>query len=297
MPTKLPVGLKVRAVGTREAEGDVVLLSPRVKARGVTRLSELPDGGRVGTSSVRRAAMIRRQWKGLRVVDCRGNVPTRIRKLEAASTDSASEGGVGEEGGGEFDAIILAAAGVKRLGLEEKVDEWLGWGTGMGHAVGQGALGVEWREGDEWVEEILEQVEKETGSRGRWEGEAERGLLRVLEGGCSVPVGVECSWDQEGLGEPKNDENTNLAHEPEGIRDQAMDTRVGKLGYLTLKAMVVSVDGGRCVHGEQRIWVSNDREAEECGIATARQLVEHGAEEILKDIELNRGMLKDMDNA
>lgn len=233
-------------------------------------LRAIPPPARVGTSSIRRAAMLRRCLPaGVEIVDCRGNVGTRLRKLDRPTEQEATEL--------RYDALVLAGAGVQRLGLAERIDGWLGWEDGVGHAVGQGAVAVEWREGDQWVEGLLEALE-EGGDRGerrrvRWEGEAERALLRVLEGGCSVPVGVDCRWE-----------------ECDG------DGREG-LMMMVLRGMVVSVDGERCVEGEKRKLVGSDADAEDCGMQCAQELVEKGAGEILKEIELNRGMLRGQDNA
>ena len=213
--------------------------------------------------------MLRRCLPGVEVIDCRGNVGTRLRKLDQPTESEKRELG--------YDALVLAGAGVQRLGLAGRIDGWLGWEDGVGHAVGQGLVGVEWREGDEWVEGMLEGLEDgdgDGGRRARWEGEAERALLRVLEGGCSVPVGVDCRWEEDdGGGE-------------------------GGMGMMMLlRGMVVSVDGERCVEGEKRRLVGSDADAEDCGMQCARELVEKGAEEILKEIELNRSMLRGQDNA
>ncbi|KAL8749089.1 MAG: hypothetical protein Q9199_007902, partial [Rusavskia elegans] len=156
------------------------------------KLSDLPTNSIVGTSSIRRSAMIRRRYPHLRIQDVRGNIGTRLRKL-----DDPAYG---------FDCIILAATGLQRLGLGERISEWLDPGPeeeeegkgAMLYAVGQGGIGLEIREGDEWVQGLLEGREGQRGvvvNRVSWECQAERSLLRTLEGGCSVPVGVSCSWD------------------------------------------------------------------------------------------------------
>ncbi|KAL8803659.1 MAG: hypothetical protein Q9182_003074 [Xanthomendoza sp. 2 TL-2023] len=162
------------------------------------RLADLPPGSVVGTSSIRRSAMIRRRYPSLRIQDVRGNIGTRLRKLDDPALG--------------FDCLILAAAGIQRLGLGDRISEWLNpsgedeagaserEGKSMLHAVGQGAVGLEVREGDEWVHGLLEGRDGQRGAvvkRVSWECQAERSLLRTLEGGCSVPVGVSCSWDEE----------------------------------------------------------------------------------------------------
>ncbi|KAL8946346.1 MAG: hypothetical protein Q9222_007242, partial [Ikaeria aurantiellina] len=169
------------------------------------RLADLPPNSVVGTSSIRRCAMIRRRYPTLRIQDMRGNVGTRLRKLDDPALG--------------FDCLILAGAGIQRIGLGDRVSEWLDptddgggaggekkkeeeeeWkGSGLLHAVGQGAIGLEVREGDEWVSGLLEGREGQQGvvvNRVSWECQAERSLLRTLEGGCSVPVGVSCLWEK-----------------------------------------------------------------------------------------------------
>lgn len=230
-------------------------------------------GGTVGTSSVRRAAMIRRGYPGLEIKVVRGNVGTRLRKL-----DSVEEG---------YDALILAGAGVLRLGLGERIGSWVGREEGMMHAVGQGALGVEYREGDIWVESFLSEILRKGSIRGDgvgrrvgWECAAERRMLGVLEGGCSVPVGVETEW--EDLQQDSGVEDPYL-YSLASTSDQA------DCGTLLMRAMVLSVDGSECVEGERRQKVSSMAEAEECGFELARDLVNKGAGKILEKITADRG--------
>lgn len=261
VPTKLVSGCVVRAVGAHEDPRDVLVMRAGRQPAGVTTLQELLDtgGGVVGTSSVRRAAMIRRRYPSLRIKDVRGNVGTRLRKL-----DAESEG---------YDCLVLAGAGVLRLGLGDRITSWLGKDEGMLHAVGQGALGVEFREGDDWVEGLLAVGE---GSRKMgWACTAQRMLLGCLEGGCSVPVGVETEWEDA--------EPDEAGHHKEAD---------GDVGILVMRAMVLSVDGSECVEGERRHRVGSDAEAEECGFEMAKDLVARGAGAILEKITLNRGMVE-----
>lgn len=280
VPTKLVEGCVVRAVGEREESRDCAVMSTRRKGR-ERRLGELEDGAVVGTSSVRRAAMIRRRYPGLVIKDVRGNVGTRLRKLDS------------EEGG--YDCLVLAGAGVQRLGLQERVSSWLGREEGMLGAVGQGVLGVEYREGDEWVEKmVLGLVVERVG----WGCLAERMLLRCLEGGCSVPVGVETTWEDA---DPKDADPET----PFGDRDQetlsSNDTvsshPSNKSSILTLHAMVVSLDGQTCVSSSRRQRVHGDADAEECGFELAKDLVDKGAGAILEKIGLNRGKIQDAGGA
>lgn len=281
-------------MGRREEARDAVVMNERIAKEGMSSLGDLQEGGVVGTSSVRRAAMIKRTYPHLRVADVRGNVHTRLRKL-----DDPANG---------FDALVLAGAGVQRLGLEGRISSWLGRGEGVLHAVGQGAIGVEWRAGDEWVEGLLGELgkgkSKREARRVRWECVVERGVLRALEGGCSVPVGVECQWEEgappskervvSGGGKPVQG-NEGFEND-DAIPDSGCDADADG-GYLVMRAMVVSLDGLECVEGEERCYVSSDAEGEECAMRMYTQLVEKGAERILKEITLNRGMIRGQDGA
>lgn len=293
VPTLLPRGFVCTAVGAREEARDAVVMSARRAAQGWKTLADLPHAGVVGTSSVRRAAMIRRSYPHLVIQNVRGNVPTRIRKADDPELG--------------FDAVVLAGAGVQRLEMGERISCWLGDGDGVLHAVGQGAIGVEWREADAWVEGLLERAGRGKGDRRvRWEVVAERSLLRALEGGCSVPVGVDCVWEEappaDGA-EAAND--TQEEQEPttrngaysadDAIPATSNDHSHG--GILTVRAMVVSLDGKQCVQGLQRHRVSSDQDAEDLSFRLYKELVDKGAENILKEIRLNRGMIEGQDGA
>lgn len=262
----------MQAVGGRENPRDVFVVRAG-RPGDVGSLQALLDtgGGTVGTSSVRRAAMIRRGYPGLGIKDVRGNVGTRLRKL-----DSVEEG---------YDALILAGAGMLRLGLGGRIASWVGREEGMMHAVGQGALGVEYREGDLWVESLLDEILRKGNTTGDglrqrvlWECTAERRMLGVLEGGCSVPVGVETEWED--------------LQQDGGVEDPYSLASAGgeaDTGTLIMRAMVLSVDGSECVEGERRQKVSSTVEAEECGFELARDLGNKGAIKILEMITADRG--------
>lgn len=212
-----------------------------------------------------------RGFPGLVCRDVRGNVGTRLRKLE--------ESRVGEGG---YSCLILAAAGVQRLGLGGRVSAFLGGGRWLG-AVGQGALGVECREGDGRVRAVLEGL----GHGLSWlECLAERSLLRTLEGGCSVPIGVETEW--EGDGEGEGDGGGGKGKGKDGDGDG---------GVLLMRAIVLSVDGKEAVEGERRQMVRNAQDADECGWQMAQELVEKGAGRILEKITLNRAVIAEQDGA
>lgn len=168
MPSELPDGLVLGAVPEREDPRDAWVCA---EGHGVTLLADLTPGATVGTSSLRRQAQILAQRPDLRVVPIRGNVGTRLSKLDE-----------GVEG---MTAIVLACAGLRRLDMADRishpfaVDEML-------PAVGQGALALELRAGDDRVAQATAALDHPTT---RWATLAERAMLATLEGGCQVPIG------------------------------------------------------------------------------------------------------------
>ncbi len=162
VPMVIPEGLVLGAITEREHPYDVLI------SRDGKRLSELPTGAKVGTSSLRRQVQIKRLRRDLQVEILRGNVDTRMRKLRE----------------GMYDAIILAYAGVKRMGYEDEITEMLDYFI---PAVGQGSLAIEIREDDGRVKELIEPLNhRESYIRAM----CERAFLRRLEGGCQVPIGA-----------------------------------------------------------------------------------------------------------
>ncbi|KAK4203770.1 porphobilinogen deaminase, dipyromethane cofactor binding domain-containing protein [Triangularia verruculosa] len=240
MPTSLPEGCVLGAVTLREDARDVVVF-PKHQGGKYKALKDLPEGSVVGTSSVRRAAQLKRSYKGLVFRDVRGNIDTRLAKCD--------------EEGGQYDAIILAAAGLLRLGYDERIGQFLDSSTeggGLLHAVGQGALGLEIREGDEKIERLIQAaIDRDT----MVAAFAERSVMRRLEGGCSVPIGVETKWVED-QGEKK----------------------------LRLKVTVVSLDGKKAVDGERTEKIESLEEAEALGKSLAEKLAAEGAQEILNVI-------------
>ncbi|HSJ93725.1 MAG TPA: hydroxymethylbilane synthase, partial [Gaiellaceae bacterium] len=162
LPTEDAAGIVVGAVCAREDVRDCLV------SRDGLSLAELPPGAVVGTSSLRRAAQLRAARPDLEVRSIRGNVDTRIRKVRS----------------GEFDAALLAAAGLHRLGLDGEASEWLAEDV-MLPAPGQGALGVQCRAGDGAVLELLASIDEE-GTRAATP--AERAFLQALGAGCTAPV-------------------------------------------------------------------------------------------------------------
>lgn len=190
---------------------------------------------------MRRAAQIARHYPHLKIVDVRGNVGTRLAKLDD------------EEG--PFTAIILAAAGLIRLNLDERITQTLTSKEGnMLHAVGQGAIGIEVRKGDDLVLGLLERI---TDKKATYAVLAERALLRKVEGGCSAPLGVETEWVVDAEGKD----------------------------VLQLRSNVVSVDGKECADALMQKAVTSDAEAEAFGEEVADALWKDGADKILADIQ------------
>jgi hydroxymethylbilane synthase len=222
LETRIPPGLKLAAILEREDPRDV-LIGPEGFA-----VDAMRAGATVGTSSLRRRALLARWRSDLRIRDLRGNVPTRIQKYLD----------------GEYDALVLAAAGVKRLGLEEHIAEYLPPDR-MYPAVSQGAVAVEIRDGDEATLQWLAPLDH---GETRFATSAERALLRRLEGGCQVPVG--------GLA-------TITASQ------------------LTLSATICSLDGSTSVEGSESGEVEF---CEEIGKSLAETLLARGGAGILQEI-------------
>lgn len=223
MPTEVPDGLVIGAITTRLDPGDAF-----VSAHYAT-VEDLPVGARVGTSSLRRRAQLLAVRPDLTICDLRGNVNTRLAKLDA----------------GEFDAIVLAAAGLKRLGFERRIRSIL-LRSVMLPAVGQGALAIECRAGDT---EILSAIAFLRDAGMTTAAQAERAFLRRVEGGCQIPVGVYAEVDAD--------------------------------GQISIDAMIASVDGQRICRSDSH---GAGEQAEAIGTALAEELLDAGGREILKEI-------------
>jgi len=208
VPAELPEGLEVTIFPGREEPRDALI------SRTKLRLEELPEGARVGTSSLRRIAQLKNARPDLEVASLRGNIDTRLRKLDE----------------GQYDAIILAAAGLRRLGLEQRIIQLLGPEV-MLPAVGQGALGIEFRSMDTEIRRILASIHhEETSICVR----AERAFLFKLEGGCQVPIGTFARLNGETLeleGMVGNEAGTNIIKmKKQGTADrpEALGTILGE---------------------------------------------------------------------
>ena len=287
MPTSLPGGLTLAAITEREAEEDVLLVHPA--HRGCGGLAGLPAGALVGTSSVRRRAIVMRgnlegRYEGLRVESIRGNLQTRLRKLDD-STPITADGGAGEAGGaggaegkegaagpGErvhYDAIILAAAGVRRLGWDDRIENTLD-AMSFPYGVSQGALGIECREDDALVQELVRHDSVQH-LPSAMRCSAERSIMRALQGGCQMAMGVVSSLQAaggEGAGKGAGEGDGGGAGTGEG-------------GVLSLQAWVLSEDGDVQVEASASGVVGSVEDAEALGVRVADSLREAGADEIL----------------
>ncbi len=222
VPSILPEALHMAAIPKRAHPLDALI------SRGGKKLSELPEGATIGTSSLRRQAQLSAIRPDLQFVSLRGNLDTRLRKLEE----------------GQFDAIILASAGLRRLGWQDRITEDLSPDILL-PAIGQGALGIECRRDDTEMNEILSFLNHpETALV----VSAERDLLFRLEGGCQVPIG--------GFGILAN-------------------------GRLTLEGLVASLDGKEIIRETQSVALS---EAGHIGVAVADALLSKGAGRILEAV-------------
>ncbi|OYZ66940.1 MAG: hydroxymethylbilane synthase [Sulfuricurvum sp. 24-42-5] len=174
VPTVMPQGLLLSAITKREDVRDAML------SEKYADIDALPQGAVVGTSSLRRRMQLLQERPDLVIKDLRGNVDTRIRKLKE----------------GEFDAIVLAAAGINRLGLSESVEHFYPISMDeMLPAMGQGALGIE-TVNEPWVLEIARTLED---ADSRLETTIERGFVDTLQGGCQVPIGVSARVRSDGM--------------------------------------------------------------------------------------------------
>jgi hydroxymethylbilane synthase len=242
MPTQLLPKCIIGCITEREDPRDAVVMK---KGLGFKTLADLPAGAVVGTSSVRRSAQVKAKYPALKFKDVRGNVGTRLSKLDAED--------------GEYSCLILAAAGLIRMDLGARITQYLDSktpGGGLLHAVGQGALAIEVREGDDKTIDILSSLADQDSTLA---GLAERSVMRTLEGGCSVPIGVETTWIEK--------------------------------GKLLMKAIVISLDGTEVVETQRLDEILNEKDADEFGWKLAQDLVEKGAGQILEAINLNRPVI------
>ncbi len=222
VPMELPEGLHLPVICPREDPRDAFVSNT------INSFEELPQGAVVGTSSMRRQCQLLAKRPDLQIKFLRGNVQTRLRKLDD----------------GEYDAIILAAAGLKRLGHEERITELLETTLSL-PAVGQGAVGIECRTDDEEVNALIAPLnDTKTSIRVR----AERAMNHRLEGGCQVPIAGYAELES---------------------------------GMLVMRGLVGSTDGKEIIRGDI---AGRPEDAEELGTVQAEDLLSRGAAEILKEV-------------
>ncbi|MEQ9552271.1 hydroxymethylbilane synthase [Coleofasciculus sp. G2-EDA-02] len=225
LPTTLPEGLVLGCVTQRENPADALVVHAKHQDK---QLDTLPEGAVIGTSSLRRLAQLRHHFPHFAFKDIRGNLNTRLAKLDA----------------GEFDALILAAAGLKRLDMSDRIHQVIPSDISL-HAVGQGALGIECRGEDQEILNLLKVIEHSPTTQRCY---AERAFLRQLEGGCQAPIGV--------------------------------DTQITG-NTLILTGMVASLDGKTLIKDTM---TGDGTQAEALGIKLAQHLRQQGAQEILDEI-------------
>jgi hydroxymethylbilane synthase len=221
VPTDFPEGLGLHCITEREDPRDAVI-SRNVK------FADLPQGARIGTSALRRQAQLLKLRPDLEMCIIRGNVETRIRKLDDD----------------KLDAVILAAAGLKRLGFTEKVAEYLDVDLSI-PAIGQGALGIECRLADPVITETIAFFNHPATA---YAVRAERALLKRCEGGCQVPIAAHGTVDGN---------------------------------FLHLVGFIAAVDGSRSVRGDISGPVE---QSEQLGIQLADQLLADGGKAILEEV-------------
>ena len=229
MPVVVPEGLVITAITERADPGDAFVSTK------YGSFQELPQGAKVGTSSLRRKAQLLHVRPDLQIADLRGNVNTRLRKMEEEN----------------FDGIILACAGLKRLGFQDRIRQVLPKSLCL-PAVGQGALAIESREDDEKVRQLLDFL-NHGGTRSCTE--AERGFLATVEGGCQVPVGVYAV--------PTKDDNIHV------------------------EAIIASLDGKTLLKDTVDGKAQDMAAARQLGVELAEKLLNMGGREILHSIGID----------
>ena len=179
VPTVLPDTLEILCVPAREDARDALISRKEREGQVGWTLDRLPPGARIGTSSLRRQSQLLHHRPDLKIEMLRGNVETRLRKLQQ----------------GDYDAIVLAAAGLRRMGWDGEVTEYLSFEVSL-PAIGQGALAIEGRRDDEFVRTLLSELDDPTAHA---TVTAERGLLDRLQGGCQVPIAGHATIERDRL--------------------------------------------------------------------------------------------------
>ena len=239
VPTDFPDGLHLPVVCEREDPRDALIVNKKLKVKSEklkvkdeeskpSLIFSLPQNAKIGTSSLRRSCQLLSLRPDLKIEQLRGNLDTRLRKLDE----------------GQFDAIILAAAGMNRLGLQDGITEILPLDISL-PAIGQGAIGIECRINDEWVNNLVSALNHpETFVCVK----AERAFLKKLEGGCQVPIAAHAR-----------------------LKD----------GRIVMQGLVGSISGDKIIKGYSE---GEPGHAENLGIALAEEILSKGAKEILDEV-------------
>jgi hydroxymethylbilane synthase len=242
VPTDLPEGLYIAVVLKREDPRDALIAraqSTEHRTQTIQKFKDLPKGASVGTSSLRRMCQLLSIRPDLKIAQLRGNLDTRIRKLEE----------------GQFDAIIVAAAGVKRLGMAEKITEILEPDISL-PAIAQGAVGIECRTDDKFINELIAPLNHEKTSICV---RAERAFLKKLEGGCQVPIAAHARI----------------------VKSSELGVKSKKDAELIMDGLVGSVSGDRIIKGSIK---GKPEDAERLGLKLAEELISKGAGKILAEV-------------
>lgn len=241
VPTEFPEGLHLAVICEREDPRDALISQMQNLKFKIKNFKYLPKGAIIGTSSLRRACQLLSLRPDLKIEQLRGNLDTRLRKLDE----------------GRFHAIILAAAGLKRLGLEKRITEILPFEISL-PAIGQGAVGVECRIDDEFINKVIAPLDHpETAVCVK----AERAFLKKLEGGCQVPIAAHARTGQR-------------------ARSAAQQTTMDP-SSLILDGLVGSITGDRIIKGHIE---GKTEDAEHLGVALAEDVLSQGAKEILDEV-------------
>ncbi len=249
VPTEFPEGLHLSVICKREDPRDAFLTRRHDNTFQIPDFNSLPEGAIIGTSSLRRACQLLNIRPDLKMAQLRGNLDTRIRKLDEK----------------QYDAIILAVAGVTRLGWTDRIADILSPAISL-PAIGQGAIGIECRADDTFINSLISKLNDEKSALCV---RAERAFLKKLEGGCQVPIAAHARIEQ-------------------GSRDKAPSAHTADFGLqtstseiLVMDGLVGSISGDRIIreHAEGIV-----EDFESIGIELAEALLEKGADTILKEV-------------
>jgi hydroxymethylbilane synthase len=289
VPTEFPGGLHLAVICKREDPRDALIVSQKSKVKsqkfnspsppfskearlpsvgqgrgGITEsiIFNLPNGSKIGTSSLRRSCQLLNIRPDLTIEQLRGNLDTRLRKLDE----------------GQFDAIILAAAGIKRLGLQNRITELLPFEISL-PAIGQGAVGIECRIDDESINNLIAPLNHpETSICVK----AERAFLKRLEGGCQVPVAAYARIINQ-----KSEVRSQKSNPPTPPFRKGGRGRINDSSFITpnskliMDGLVGSIEGDRIIKG----YIEGSPElAESLGITLAEDILSRGAKEILDEV-------------